>query len=103
MILRVAKRVATAHIHGGADRLSPSDNTQFFEPHGSRHAQSRRKHATIHIHRLETQRPRFQSSILRNLSLLDYAGLPLAYIGNVSRTTASGRVRCYCEAFSIRR
>jgi hypothetical protein len=29
--------------------------------------------------------------------------LPLAYIGNVSRTTASGRVRCGCEAFSIRR
>jgi hypothetical protein len=30
-------------------------------------------------------------------------GLPLAYIGNVSRTAASGRVRCGCEAFSIRR
>ena len=28
---------------------------------------------------------------------------PLAYIGNDSRTTASGRVRCGCEAFSIRR
>ena len=28
---------------------------------------------------------------------------PLAYIGNVSRTTAAGRVRCVCETFSIRR
>ena len=28
---------------------------------------------------------------------------PLAYIGNVSRTTASGRVSSGCETFSIRR
>ena len=30
-------------------------------------------------------------------------GLPLAYIGNDSRTTGARRVRCGCEAFSIRR
>jgi hypothetical protein len=31
------------------------------------------------------------------------AGLPLAYIGNVSRTTAAGSLTRRCETFSIRR
>src|ERR1017187_3190349 len=65
MLRRVTERVATVHIHRGADRLFPSGNAQFFEPQGSRHARRRRKRAATHVRWLETQHLRCHSSFYR--------------------------------------